>query len=77
MLKRFSFALIASLLSSIAAYAAGTIPFSMTQQLDQFGVPLSGCLLYTIQAGTTSTPQNAFKDTALSIVQPNPMVCDS
>jgi hypothetical protein len=66
-----------SLLWAPSSYAAGTIPFSMTQQLDRYGVPLSGCLLYTIQAGTTSTPQNAYKDTALSLVQPNPMVCDS
>lgn len=70
-----------SLLLSLAlpALASGTIPLSMTQQLDQFGVPLSGCKLYTIQAGTTSTPQNAYKDTALTaaLVQPNPMICDS
>jgi hypothetical protein len=62
-----------------SVHASGTIPLSMTQQLDQYGVPLSGCLLYTIQAGTTSTPQASYKDTALtaSQVQPNPMVCDS
>lgn len=65
------------LLWSAPLHAAGTIPLSMTQQLDQFGVPLSGCQLYIIQAGTTSTPQNAYKDTALSIPQPNPMNCDS
>jgi hypothetical protein len=50
---------------------------SMTQQLDQYGVPLSGCQLYIIQAGTTSTPQNSYKDTALSQTQPNPMICDA
>jgi hypothetical protein len=60
-----------------SVHASGTIPLSMTQQLDQYGVPLSGCLLYTIQAGTTSTPQASYKDTALSSLQPNPMVCDA
>lgn len=67
-----------SLLWSAPSHASGTIPLSMTQQLDQFGVPLSGCKLYTIQAGT-SNPQNAYKDTALTaaLVQPNPMICDS
>lgn len=58
------------------AGAVGTIAFSLSQQLNQFGVPLGGCLLYTIQAGTTSTPQNAFKDTGLTNPQPNPMSCD-
>ena len=61
----------------LPALASGTIPLSMTQQLNQYGVPLSGCQLYIIQAGTTSTPQNAFKDTGLTQTQPNPMLCDS
>lgn len=56
--------------------AVGTIAFSLSQQLDQFGTPLGGCLLYVIQAGTTSTPQNAYKDTGLTNPQPNPMSCD-
>jgi microcystin-dependent protein len=56
---------------------AGTIPLSLTQQLDEFGNPLSGGQLYLIQAGTVSTPQNAFQDTALSIALPNPITLDS
>lgn len=59
------------------ANAAGTIAYSLSQQLDQYGNPLTGCLLYTIQAGTTSTPQNAYQDTALTQAQSNPMVCDA
>jgi microcystin-dependent protein len=76
MIKR---AILALLLMAAAtcAQAAGTVAFSLSQQLDQYGKPLSGCLLYTIQAGTTSTPQNSFKDTALTLVQPNPLVCDA
>lgn len=77
MMKRLAIAAVILWASIASCFAAGTIPLSMTQQLDKFGVPLSGCQLFTIQAGTTSTPQNAYKDTALSLVQPNPMVCDA
>lgn len=77
MFKRFflSLALMAGLLSP--TLAAGTIPFSLSQQLDNFGKPLAGCQFYTIQAGTTSTPQNAFQDSALTIPLPNPQTCDA
>ena len=53
---------------------AGTIPLSMTQQLDEFGDPLAGGHLYLIQAGTVSTPQNGFQDSALTLPWPNPIV---
>jgi len=53
---------------------AGSISLSLTQQLDQFGVPLSGAHLYFIQAGTVSTPQNAFQDSALTLPWPNPVI---
>ena len=56
---------------------SGTINLSLTQQLDEFGHPLSGGLLYIIQAGTVSTPQNAFQDTALTIPWPNPITLDA
>lgn len=56
---------------------AGTIPLSLTQQFDQFGQPLSGGLLYIIQAGTVATPQNPYQDAALTILQPNPIVLDA
>jgi hypothetical protein len=56
---------------------AGTIPFSLSQQLDRFGKPLSGGLLYLIQAGTTSTPQNGYQDSGLTIALPNPIPCDA
>jgi hypothetical protein len=59
------------------ANAAGTIPYSLSQQLDEFGKPLAGCKLYFYQAGTVSTPQNAYQDTALSLVLPNPLTCDA
>lgn len=55
----------------------GTINLSLTQQLDEYGNPLSGGKLYFIQAGTISTPQNAFQDTALSIPWPNPITLDA
>jgi hypothetical protein len=42
--------------------AAGTIPFSLSQQFDSLGKPLANCFFYTYQAGTTSTPQNAYQD---------------
>lgn len=49
----------------------------MTQQLDEFGKPLAGGKLYFIQAGTTSTPQNAFQDSALTLPWPNPFILDA
>jgi len=55
---------------------AGTIPLSLTQQLDEFGKPLAGGKLYLIQAGTVSTPQNAYQDSALTLVLPNPIILD-
>jgi microcystin-dependent protein len=55
---------------------AGTIPLSMTQQFDPLGNPLSGGLLYFFVAGTVSTPQNAFKDIALTLPHPNPITLD-
>jgi hypothetical protein len=77
MLKRFFLALglAAGLLSP--AHSAGTIPFSLSQQLDQLGKPLANCFFYSIQAGTTSTPQSAYQDSALSIALPNPQRCDA
>lgn len=56
---------------------AGTINLALTQQLDEYGEPLSGGQLYIIQAGTISTPQNAYQDTALSILMPNPITLDA
>jgi hypothetical protein len=56
---------------------AGTIPLSMTQQFDEFGKPLSGGLLYIIQAGTVSTPQDAFQDVNLTIKMPYPIILDA
>lgn len=46
---------------------AGTIPYSLSQQFDKFGNLLAGGKLYIIQAGTTSTPQIAYQDSALTI----------
>ena len=56
---------------------AGTIPLSLTQQFDEFGKPLSGALLYIIQAGTVSTPQQPYQDAALTVLQPNPIQLDA
>lgn len=56
---------------------AGTINLSLTQQLDEFGQPLSGGQLYFIQAGTVATPQNAYQDQALTIPTTNPIVLDA
>ncbi len=77
MLKRLLLVLaLAGLLSP--AYGAGTIPgFSLAQQQDSDGTPLVGCKLYTIQAGTTSTPQSGYQDSALTIPLSNPIICDA
>jgi hypothetical protein len=52
---------------------AGTINLALTQQFDLDDRPLSGGLLYFFQAATT-TPQSAFKDIALTLPHPNPIV---
>lgn len=78
MLKRLL--LLAGLLSLVSApaMAAGTVPgISMTQQLDSLGNPLNGGKLYLIQAGTTSTPQNCYQDSGLTLPWPNPITLDS
>lgn len=57
---------------------AGTVPgFSLTPQFDEFGQIMPGCRLYIIQAGTTQTPQNAYQDSGLTILLPNPIVGDA
>lgn len=56
---------------------AGSIPLSMTQQMDQYGDPLSGGKLYGFVAGTVSTPQNFFQDLALTLPWPNPITLDA
>lgn len=76
MLKRLS--LLAGLLFCAPAFAAGNVPgFSLTPQFDLNGKVAPGCKLYVVQAGTTSTPQNAYQDTALTILHPNPLTCDA
>lgn len=76
-MKRILTAIAALLALTTAALAAGTIPFSLSQQFDERGKPLSGCKLYTIQAGTVSTPQNAYFDTGLTNPLSNPITCDA
>jgi len=56
---------------------AGTISLNLTQQLDEFGKPLSGGKLYIIQAGTVATPQNAYQDSALTLALANPIILDA
>jgi hypothetical protein len=76
MIKRFflAFALLAGLIAP--SFAAGTISFSLSQQLDTAGNPLNGGKLYFFQAGTT-TPQSAYADSALTIALANPITLDS
>lgn len=81
MLKRLliAAAILAGLVTPVhVANGAGTVPgISMTQQLDSLGKPLNGGRLYLIQAGTTSTPQNCYQDSGLTIPWPNPITLDS
>jgi microcystin-dependent protein len=55
---------------------SGSISLSMSQQFNEYGSPLSGGLLYFIEAGTTSTPQNAYQDADLTLPLPNPITLD-
>jgi microcystin-dependent protein len=77
-MKRLSAALAAFFVLASSAMAAGTIPISLTQRFDNSThLPLSGGQIYFIQAGTTSTPQNAFQDSALTIPYANPLTLDA
>lgn len=59
-------------------HGAGTVPgFSLTPQFDATGTIAPGCKLYTQVAGTTSTPQTVYQDSALTISLPYPVLCDS
>jgi len=78
MLKRLGVALAALFAFLSVANAAGTVPgFSLTPQFDLTGKIAPGCKLFVIQAGTVSTPQNAYQDTGLTNLQPNPLTCDA
>lgn len=78
MLKRLGLAFAGLFALVQLASGAGTVPgFSLAQQQDSDGSPLVGCRLFTIQAGTTSTPQTAYQDAALTIPLPNPIICDA
>jgi microcystin-dependent protein len=66
------------LLAGPIALAAGTVPgFNLTPQFDQTGKLAVGCRLFIIQAGTTSSPQNAYQDSGLTTPWPNPLSCDA
>jgi hypothetical protein len=76
MLKRLVLTL--ALLLPMPAMASGTIPLSLSQQFDNSThLPLAAGKLFTIQAGTTSTPQNAYQDSALTLPYPNPLTLDA
>jgi hypothetical protein len=77
MIKRLILSLALAFGLIAPSHGAGTIPFSLSQQFDSLGHVLAGCQLYTIQAGTTSTPQSAYQDSALTIALPNPQTCDA
>jgi hypothetical protein len=76
MIKRtfLALAFLAGMLSP--AFAAGTISLSLMQQFGTDNKPLNGGLLYFYAAGTT-TPQNAFQDSGLTIPWPNPLTLGS
>lgn len=76
-MKKILASIVAFAAMTVGAFAAGTIPLSLSQQFDSQGRPLGGCLLYTYQAGTVATPQNAYQDAALTIALPNPIPCDA
>jgi microcystin-dependent protein len=77
MIKRIILGLVALAFATIA-HASGTLPsFSLTPQFDSFGKVMPGCKLYVIQAGATSTPQNAYQDSALLTAFSNPLTCDA
>ena len=56
---------------------AGSISLAGAQQFDVLGRLLGGAKVYWIQAGTTSTPQNAYYDTGLASPLPNPYTLEA
>ncbi len=56
---------------------AGSISLAGAQQFDVLGNLLGGSKIYWIQAGTTSTPQNAYYDTGLVSPLPNPYTLEA
>lgn len=56
---------------------AGSISIAGAQQFDVLGRLLGGGQVKWIQAGTTSTPQNAFYDAGLTLPLPNPYTLDA
>lgn len=56
---------------------AGSISLAGAQQFDVLGNLLGGAKIYWIQAGTTSTPQNAYYDTGLTLPLPNPYTLEA
>lgn len=78
MLKRLCLAFAGLFAFVSIANGAGTVPgFSLTPQFDLSGKIAPGAKLYIIQAGTVSTPQNAYQDTGLTQVLPNPLTADA
>ena len=55
---------------------AGTLNLALAQQLDIYGRPFAGALLYFFQVGTVSTLQNSYQDFGLTIPNANPLVAD-
>jgi hypothetical protein len=56
---------------------AGSISLAGAQQFDVLGNLLGGGKVYWIQAGTTSTPQDAFYDSGLASPLPNPYTLEA
>jgi hypothetical protein len=78
MIKRLCLALAGLFALASIAQGAGTVPgFSLTPQFNLSGQVAPGCKLYVIQAGTVSTPQNAYQDSGLTLLQSNPLTCDA
>src|SRR6516165_5628482 len=70
----------------VPAKAQGTLNVALQQQFaftgcssaaNVCGTPLIGGLLYFYQVGTVATRQDSFQDTALSVVNPWPLVLDA
>ena len=72
----FALALALALTSSATAQTGQVMPAPKFVGLDNDGNPLSGGKLYAYAAGTT-TPQNTYTTSALSVANANPVILDS
>lgn len=76
LINRLFSALAAAAMLAGPAFAAGTLPLAMVQQVDINGKPLANCQVSFFVAGTVASPQNSYSDFGLSQNPNSVLSCD-